>query len=88
MAEYCSHNQNALLGLETDITEDETAERYRIRKEREDEWKKMALHGQFLRDTETISDDISWTSLLRGYLKRQTASLILAAQDQAYYEPT
>ena len=43
----------------------------------------MALHGQFLRDTETISDDKSWTWLQRGYLKRQTASLILAAQDQA-----
>ena len=85
MAEYCSHNQNALLGLETDITEVETAEGYKIRKEREreDEWKRMALHGQFLRDTETISDDMSWTWLRRGYLKRQTASLILAAQDQA-----
>ena len=40
------------------------------------------MHGQFLRQTKDIADDISWAWIRNGTLKRETESLITAAQDQ------
>ena len=53
---YFFHNQNTLLGLHMEITDDETVEGYRTKteKEREDEWKRMILHEQFLRTLKTF----------------------------------
>ena len=47
-------------------------------------WRKKALHGQFLRETEdlTRSGD-RWTWLRDGSIKRETETLILAAQEQS-----
>ena len=43
----------------------------------------MNLHGQFERDTKDLKTEESWNWLSKGYLKRETESLITAAQDQA-----
>ena len=47
------------------------------------EWKEKALHGQFLRETESTDDRNRWEWLKRGELKRETEILLRAAQEQA-----
>ena len=44
---------------------------------------KKTLHGQFLRQTEDLADKVKWAWLTDGTLKRETESLIMAAQEQA-----
>ena len=46
-------------------------------------WKNKPLHGQFLRQTEEIRDDVTWDWLRNGDLKKETEGMITAAQDQA-----
>ena len=41
------------------------------------------LHGYFNRQTQEISHQKIWTWLRKGNLKRETESLIIAAQDNA-----
>ena len=41
------------------------------------------MHGQHVRQTNDFAAQNSWQWLRRGSLKRQTESLIIAAQDQA-----
>ena len=41
------------------------------------------LHGQFFRQTQNLASNESWLWLRHGSLKRETESLILAAQEQA-----
>ena len=43
------------------------------------------LHGQFRKATEDVRGKISWDWLKKGYLKIETESTIVAAQDQALY---
>ena len=43
----------------------------------------MKLHGQLEKDTETLKLEESWNWLRKGVLKRETESLICAAQEQA-----
>ena len=47
------------------------------------EWKGKALHGQFVRETECHNESKKWEWLSKGELKRETESLIHAAQEQA-----
>ena len=51
------------------------------RKKRLIDWKEKALHGQFLRETESTDDGNRWEGLKRDELKRETEILLCAAQD-------
>ena len=55
----------------------------RVDAEKKEEVESMKLHGQFERDTKDLKTEESWNWLSKGYLKRETESLITAAQDQA-----
>ena len=46
-------------------------------------WKEMPLHGHFARQNEDQRNDETWTWLKEGKLKKETESLVTAAQDQA-----
>lgn len=52
-------------------------------KDRFKTWSEKVMHGQFLRQTEDVRTEDSWLWLRRGTLKRETESLITAAQEQA-----
>ena len=52
------------------------------RKQRLSEWKEKALHGEFLRETESTDDGNRWEWLKRGELKLETEILLCAAQEQ------
>ena len=43
----------------------------------------MKLHGQFERETKELKTEESWNWIKNGDLKRETESLIMAAQEQA-----
>ena len=69
--------------LEKENIENKKVYLERIAKEKKEKVKSMPLHGQFERQTEKKKTSESWTWLARGDLKRETESLIIAAQDQA-----
>ena len=50
---------------------------------RKEEWKEKVLHGKFVRDTEEVRDVETWAWMRKGYLKKETEGMIIAAQDQA-----
>ena len=54
-----------------------------IQKRHQEEYESKALHGQFYRATEKVKSKRSWDWLRKGYLKKETESTIIAAQDQA-----
>ena len=47
------------------------------------DWEEKALHGQYLRQIKEIRSEQSWVWLQNGDLKRETESLIVAAQNQS-----
>ena len=47
------------------------------------DWEEKVLHGQYLRQTKEVRSDQCWTWLQNGDLKRETESLIVAAQNQS-----
>ena len=47
------------------------------------DWEEKALHGQYLRRTKEVRSEQSWVWLQNGDLKRETESLIVAAQNQS-----
>ena len=47
------------------------------------DWEEKALHGQYLRETKAVGSEQSWVWLQNGDLKRETESLIVAAQNQS-----
>ena len=65
--------------------ENESKLEFKERKEKEklSSWKEKKLHGQFAKDTDDIKTNESFNWLYKGELKRDTESLILAAQEQA-----
>ena len=89
IAMYLSQNQGKLLKFarkELKLpTENESKLEFKNRKEKEklSAWKEKKLHGQFAKDTDDITTKESFNWLCNGKLKRETESLILAAQEQA-----
>ena len=56
----------------------------RLRKAREERYYNKSLHSVFFRETEEGRDENnSWLWVKKGYLKKETEGLIMAAQDQA-----
>ena len=51
--------------------------------ERTISWEEKMLHGQFARQTSEVGNQDRWQWLQNGTLKRETESLIFAAQEQA-----
>ena len=52
------------------------------KEKRLEDWEKV-LHGQYLRQTKEVRSDQCWAWLQNGDLKRETESLIVAAQNQS-----
>ena len=64
--------------------EDPRIVKERIHKARKDRNRNMPLHSAFCRETEKVKDvNNSWLWLKKGYLKKETEGLIMAAQEQA-----
>ena len=53
------------------------------KEERTISWEEKMLHGQLVRQTKEVGNQDRWQWLRDGTLKRETESLILAAQEQA-----
>ena len=51
------------------------------KEKRHQDREEKALHGQYLRQTKEVRSEQSWFWLQTGDLKRETASLIVAAQN-------
>jgi hypothetical protein len=70
-------------GLENNILEEKVQYKQRIEAEKVEAFTKMQLHGQHERNTKPLKSEKTWNFLSKGDLKRETESLILAAQEQA-----
>ena len=53
------------------------------KEERLEDWEEKVLHGQYLRQTKEVRSDQCWAWLQNGDLKRETESLIVAAQNHS-----
>ena len=53
------------------------------KKKRLPDWEEKALHSQYLRQPKEGRSEQSWVWLHNGDLKRETESLIVAAQNQS-----
>ena len=53
------------------------------KEQRLEDCEEKVLHGQYLRQTKEVRSDQCWTWLQNGDLKRETESLIVAAQNQS-----
>ena len=69
----------------SEIEVKEKVKQYKDRraKERKENWKEKVLHGQFIRQTEEIAGEERWKWLKNSGIKRETETLILAAQELA-----
>ena len=48
-----------------------------------EDWEEKVLHGQYLRQIKEVRSDQCWAWLQNGNMKRETESLIVAAQNQS-----
>ena len=71
-------------GLITTIrTDTDNTINERMTTTRKQEWEGKQLYGRFKRLINNISHQTTWTCLRKGNLKRETESLLIAAQDNA-----
>ena len=47
------------------------------------DWEEKALHGQYLRQTKEVRSEQSWVWVQNKDLKRETESVLVAAQNQS-----
>ena len=87
---YLANNHEEVLkavAKEENLRKEDIAEKEEYKRKVEDEKRemvmKMKLHGQFERDTKELKTEESWNWIRKGDLKRETESLIMAAQEQA-----
>jgi hypothetical protein len=87
---YLSNSHEELLklvakeeGLDNNSLEEKAQYKKRIEEEKMKGLTNMKLHGQHERDTKHLKSEKTWNFLSKGDLKRETESLILAAQEQA-----
>ena len=52
------------------------------KEQRHKQWKEKQLHGTFIRETEEIRSEETWGWIRKGYLKKETEGLIIAAKEQ------
>ena len=85
---YVKESKEKLLVAARGDTENEELEtenefKRKSRQERKANWKEKVMHGQFLRQTEDVTNRGQWLWQQEGSLKRETETLIRAAQEQA-----
>ena len=73
----------AARGDKTDGLEAASVLKRSKKEKRLEDWKEKALYGQYLRQTKEVRSDQCWAWLQNGDLKRETESLIVAAQNQS-----
>ena len=86
LKEYVENSNEWLIRAAKDWYEEseESVDEFKKRRaaERKERWIEKPMHGHFIRQTKDIADDMSWIWLRSGALKRETESLITAAQYQ------
>ena len=70
-------------GVDKERVEEKETYKKRVEQEKREVLINKPLHGQFERDTKELKVDESWNWLKNGFLKRETESLLVAAQEQA-----
>ena len=73
----------AARGDKIDGLEAESVLKRSKKEKRLEDWEEKVLHGQYLRQTKEVRSDQYWAWLQNGDLKRETESLIVAAQNQS-----
>ena len=73
----------AARGDKIDVLEAASVLKRPKKEKRLEDWEKKVLHGQYLRQTKQVRSDQCWSWLQNGYLKRETESLIVGAQNQS-----
>ena len=81
LEDYIQKHEGGLITATRNETENTMNNRMTIT--RKQKWEGKQLYGRFKRLINNISHDKTWTWLRKGNFKRQTDSLLIAAQDNA-----
>ena len=77
--DYIEKHEQGLITVIRNDTDNTIDDRMTIT--RKQKWEKKQLYGRFKRRINNISHQKTWTWLRKGNLKRETESLLIAAQD-------